>query len=101
MQEDIGHKDTKRQRFLMRLCKSNNSTGNSAYQLMFSQNVRTRLELIVKSSEQSTLHTILHANKHRMLHPGDRVQALNYNKRGEKWSFRNFPSKEGNIIYHI
>lgn len=71
---------------------------------MFGRNVRTRLHLMVRFSKQSPIHTILLNKKsilkHRILHPGDRVQVLNYNKRGEKLSFGNVLSKERNAIYN-
>ena len=99
MCEEPGDIDVKLNRLLMQLRKVQNSTGSSAYTLMFNRNVRTRIDLI-RAPQPTTRPTRSHQAK-RKFQEGDHVQIRDYSDNKLKWVFGVVKKKEGILHYTI
>ena len=83
----------------MQLRKVQNSTGSSAYTLMFNRNVRIRIDLI-RAPQPATRPTRSHQAK-RKFQEGDHVQIRDYSDHKLKWVFGVVKKKEGILHYTI
>ncbi len=100
MQDEQGEPHVKLCRLLVQLRRTPNSSGKSAYELMFSRPIRTSLTRML---ERKTRHEepLERDMPSRNFIIGDAVQARDYSPRGEKWQFGNVIKKDGRLHYML
>ncbi|XP_054266890.1 uncharacterized protein K02A2.6-like [Macrosteles quadrilineatus] len=97
--DEPGTLDSKIHKALIQLRQVPNSTGNSAYYLMFNTQVRTYLSVMIPSRIEDSKDKPKGIT--RIFKVGDRVQVINYYKGQTKWSFGKVTSRDGNLHYNV
>ncbi|XP_054283443.1 uncharacterized protein K02A2.6-like [Macrosteles quadrilineatus] len=97
--DEPGTLDSKIHKALIQLRQVPNSTGNSAYYLMFNRQVRTYLSVMIPSRIEDSKDKPKGIT--RIFKVGDRVQVRNYYKGQTKWSFGKVTSRDGNLHYNV
>ncbi|XP_054274663.1 uncharacterized protein K02A2.6-like [Macrosteles quadrilineatus] len=102
MEEEKGTLQNKIQRLLMQLRQSPNSTGTSAYHLMFGRSVRTNLAIIVPTLEPNKYQKKgVQVGIKRNFKVGDKVQAREYVNGSSKWYSGYITQKQGHVMYVV
>ncbi|XP_054281221.1 uncharacterized protein K02A2.6-like [Macrosteles quadrilineatus] len=97
--DEPGTLDSKIHKAIIQLRQVPNSTGNSAYYLMFNRQVRTYLSVMIPSRIEDSKDKPKGIT--RIFKVGDRVQVRNYYKGQTKWSFGKVTSRDGNLHYNV
>ncbi|XP_054279908.1 uncharacterized protein K02A2.6-like [Macrosteles quadrilineatus] len=99
MEGEKGTLQNKIQRLLMQLRQSPNSTGTSAYHLMFGRSVRTNLAIIVPTLEPNKYQKKgVQVGIKRNFKVGDKVQAREYVNGSSKWYLGHITQKQGHVM---
>ncbi|XP_054276574.1 uncharacterized protein K02A2.6-like [Macrosteles quadrilineatus] len=102
MEGEKGTLPNKIQRLVMQLRQSPNSTGTSAYHLMFGRSVRTNLAIIVPTLEPNKFQNKgLQVGIKRNFKVGDKVQARVYVNGSSKWYSGYITEKQGHVMYVV
>ncbi|XP_054281181.1 uncharacterized protein K02A2.6-like [Macrosteles quadrilineatus] len=102
MEGEKGTLPNKIQRLVMQLRQSPNSTGTSAYDLMFGRSVRTNLAIIVPTLEPNKFQNKgLQVGIKRNFKVGDKVQARVYVNGSSKWYSGYITEKQGHVMYVV
>lgn len=103
MNNEKGTMDLKLFRLLMQLRQVVNSTGHSAYELMFNRQIRTHISLILPHLESpSSCNTQTpKPDLRREFKVGQRVQVRDYRNTKQKWNFGIILKREGDVNYQI
>lgn len=100
MTNETGDLNFKLHKFLSQNRKAPNSTGDSAYQLMFGRTIRTRLDLMVDNKMKKSIVPREVKYRRKTFNPGEQVQVRNYDGIN-KWMFGKIVRREGNLHYLI
>lgn len=99
MSDEKGTLDLKLQKLIIQLRQVKNSTGYSAYQLMFNRTIRTQLSLIHPNSDECISDIQIQVK--REFNINERVQVREYNNKRQKWNFGKVVRRLGKVIYEI